>query len=349
MTITRLSGTVQTLYSELLDQIIQAEAESVARRVPAPGSFVSKQIRGGVYWYLQRLEGQRKRQYFLGPDSPELYRWMEQKRALANEMKPDADQRSGLVSMLRAGGIPRLPAPVSRILRLLHEIGVFRLGGVLVGTQAFLAYENMLGVLFPGRSRRTQDLDIAQERGIAVALDPEALPAALKEALREADTQFFAVPALDPKSPSTAFKVRGRDLRVDLLTPARGRETLPVQIPYLQAAAQPLPHLGYLIEQPEQAVVCEQSGLLVNVPQPARFVWHKLWTSVQRPATESTKAAKDRRQALELTEVLLEDRPGDLEAAWLRVPRALPIKISKALSTLSGPAAERLEAIVRAT
>ncbi|MCB1033853.1 MAG: hypothetical protein KDD47_08485 [Acidobacteria bacterium] len=347
MAIEYLPESVQTLYSELLDQTIQTEAEAVANRLPAPGSFVSKEVRGSTYWYLQRLEGQRKRQYFLGPDSPELQRWMAQKKSLAETMQPDAERRAELVSMLRAGGAARLPAAVGRVLRLLTEIGVFRLGGVLVGTQAFVAYGNMLGVRFQGSNLRTQDLDIAQDRGIAVALDPLAVPAALEEALREADSRFFAVPALDPRSPSTAFKVRGRDLRVDLLTPARGVETRPVALPYLKAAAQPLPHLGYLIDRPEQAVLCEASGLLVKVPQPARFVWHKLWASTQRPATDAAKSAKDRRQALELAEVLHADRPRDLEASWEALPGSLRSRIPTSLERLEEPTAQHLLGIAR--
>jgi hypothetical protein len=53
----RLPESVQTLYAELLDQVIQAEAAALA----APqGSFVSKTIKGKTYWYLQRMEGNRK-------------------------------------------------------------------------------------------------------------------------------------------------------------------------------------------------------------------------------------------------------------------------------------------------
>jgi hypothetical protein len=37
--------------------------------------------------------------------------------------------------------------------------------------------------------------------------------------LRASDSRFVAVPELDPRNPSTSFKVRGRGLRLDLLTP----------------------------------------------------------------------------------------------------------------------------------
>ncbi|HSU81106.1 MAG TPA: hypothetical protein VLR69_01750, partial [Thermoanaerobaculia bacterium] len=72
----RLPESVQTLYAELLDQVIQAEAEAAALAAPQ-GSFVSKSVKGKTYWYLQRVEGNRKRQQYLGRESPSLLAWIE--------------------------------------------------------------------------------------------------------------------------------------------------------------------------------------------------------------------------------------------------------------------------------
>jgi len=63
------------------------------------------------------------------------------------------------------------------------------------------------------------------------------------------------------------------------------------------------------------------AGILVNVPDPARFAFHKLWISGRRPVSEQTKAAKDLRQAGAVLEVLLEDRPTDLPPAWEALAR----------------------------
>ena len=52
----RLPESVQTLYAELLEQTIQAEAEAALLSAPQ-GTFVSKTVKGGTYWYLQRTEG----------------------------------------------------------------------------------------------------------------------------------------------------------------------------------------------------------------------------------------------------------------------------------------------------
>ncbi|MFL6263675.1 MAG: GSU2403 family nucleotidyltransferase fold protein [Thermoanaerobaculia bacterium] len=290
MAFQRLPESVQTLYAELLDQVIQAEAEAAALEAPQ-GSFVSKSIKGKTYWYLQRMEGGRKRQQYLGRESPSLLAWIESAREARERLAADAGQRARLCSMLLAGGAVAESATAVRVLSLIAQAGVFRMGGVLVGTQAFSAYGNMLGVRFEQQALRTQDIDI----GIDVSVETEPLNGSM----------------------STSFKIRGRDLRVDFLTPLLGRDSEePVFLPALGVAAHPLRFLDYLIESPAQAAIVGLDGILVNVPDPARFAFHKLLISQRRPVSEQTKAAKDLRQAAALIEVLLQDRPGDLPIAW---------------------------------
>ncbi len=322
MAFERLPESVQTLYAELLDQAIQGEAEAAVTSAPQ-GSFVSKAIKGGTYWYLQRMEGDRKRQQYLGRESPSLLAWMAGVREARARLDADAGQRARLCGMLAAGGAATESAPAVRVLSLLAQAGVFRMGGILVGTQAFSAYGNMLGVRFEQQALRTQDIDIAQDRSIGIALSVETAPLNVEKSLTGSDLGFSAVPAFDSRKPSTSFKVRGRDLRVDFLTPLFGRDSEePVFLPALGVAAHPLRFLDYLIESPAQAVVVGFDGILVNVPDPARFAFHKLLISQRRPVSEQTKAAKDLRQAGALIELLLLDRPGDLPIAWEALRRS---------------------------
>jgi hypothetical protein len=312
----RLPESVHTLYAELLDQVIQAEAEVAALAAPQ-GSFVSKTIKGKTYWYLQRMEGNRKTQQYLGRESPSLLAWIEGAREARERFAADAGQRARLSSMLVAGGATAESATTVRVLSLIAQTGVFRMGGVLVGTQAFGAYGNMLGVRFEQQALRTQDIDIAQDRSIGIALSVETSPLNVGQSLTGSDFGFSPVPAFDSRKPSTSFKIRGRDLRVDFLTPLLGRDSEePVFLPGLGVAAHPLRFLDYLIESPAQAAVVGLEGILVNVPDPARFAFHKLLISQRRPVSEQAKAAKDLRQAGALIEVLLKDRPGDLPIAW---------------------------------
>ncbi len=316
----RLPETVQTLYAELLEQSVHADATEAAIGVPA-GSFVRKKVKGHTYWYLQRMEGDRKRQHYIGAESEALLSWIEKVREARSLEAADDAGRARLCRMLGAGGAPVETAPVVKVLRLLAESGVFRHGGVLVGTHAFGAFGNMVGVRFR-QAMRTPDIDIAQEPAIGVALAAGEGIVDVGKRLVESDLGFLEVPALDPRRPSTSYMVRGRELRVDFLTPLRGPESSkPLYLPVFRVAAQPLRFLDYLIAETSQAVVVGGHGILVNVPDPARFAFHKLWTSQKRPATEQTKARKDLAQAAQVFEVLLEDRPQDFAPAWEPVTR----------------------------
>jgi hypothetical protein len=188
------------------------------------------------------------------------------------------------------------------------------MGGILVGTHAFVAYGNMLGVRFDQQTLRTQDVDLVQDRAIGIALSEETAPVQVERTLTGSGLGFFPVPSLDPRQASTSFKIRGREMRVDFLTTLLGRESAdPVFLPSLGVSAHPLRFLDYLIEQPAQAVLVAGPGVLVNVPDPARFAFFEL--------SEQTKAVKDLRQAGDLLEVLLEDRPGDVLIAWEALSR----------------------------
>ena len=64
-----------------------------------------------------------------------------------------------------------------------------------------------------------------------------------------------------------------------------------------------------------KAAVVGGSGILVNVPLPAQYALHKLWVAKNRPVSDQTKARKDIAQAQQMMEVLLADRPEDIEGA----------------------------------
>jgi hypothetical protein len=344
----RLPESVQTLYAELVDQVRIADAEAAVGA--APGTFVSKTIRGRVYWYVQRSEGAAKRQIYLGPETPELLATMEAASQQRDARSGDERRRRELVSMLAAGGMFRESAAIGTVLRVLAEASVFRAGGVLVGTQAFTCIANMLGVSFEKESLRTADVDVAHDRSIPLGLD-RVPHGDLLERLRAGNPAFFEVPGIDARRPSTSFSVRRADLRVDFLTPApRGSSSSePILLPHLGVAAQPLPGLEYLLEESIDAAAVVGSGIRVNVPSPARFAIHKLWVSTERPASEAAKARKDLRQAEQLCEVLLEDRPGDLEAAWSALPpRGRILRgARKARSRMDVSLAARLSEVLR--
>jgi hypothetical protein len=111
----------------------------------------------------------------------------------------------------------------------------------------------------------------------------------------------------------------GTEFRVDILTPNRGRDDeSPVALPAIQAEAQPLRYLDFLIYREVQAVALFGGGVAINVPAPERYALHKLLVSRMRIKTEQSqaKAQKDLQQAGELLDVLIEQRPYELQDLW---------------------------------
>ncbi len=88
-----------------------------------------------------------------------------------------------------------------------------------------------------------------------------------------------------------------------------------MELPALRAWAQPLRFLDYLIHEPVAAAVLYRGGVLVNVPQPARFAIHKLIVATRRNAGAAAKAGKDIAQAAALIRILAADRPDEMQAA----------------------------------
>ena len=319
MTVHRYDATLTSLFAELLDQLLAlAGQRSIAN---LRGGFTSKTLNNRRYWYFQYREpNQTVRQIYIGPDGAATRRFVETFEQEREKVETDERQIERLCAMLRQGGIRTADAGTFRILRALSDSGLFRQGAVLVGTHAFVTIGNLLGVRWAHPSAQTQDIDVARDNSLDLALPP-ADSMDLPAVLDNLQMGFLPVPSLNRKVPSTSFKVRGRDFRLDLLTPAKGTRTRPVYFASINASAQPLRFLDYIMEQPERAPFIGRSAFLVNVPDPARFALHKLISSQLRVPAFHAKATKDQEQAAQLLELLIEDRPADLESAWQGIHR----------------------------
>ncbi len=315
MPIRRLSAPVTALYAELLDLLLIRETQrSIAH---LRGGFTSKILNDRRYWYFQYRDIRKGvRQIYIGPDNDAARHLIRQFEEGRHTIKADEQHINELAAMLRRGEMHTVDSVVFKVLQALSDSGLFKRGAVLVGTHAFVALGNLLGVKWVSPASQTQDIDLAQDSTVGLALPEASESVDLPAVLDNLQMGFLPVPPLNPKDPSTSFKIRGRSLRLDLLTPATGRRTKPVPLTSLKAAAQPVRFLDYLLELPERAALLGRSAILVNVPDPARFAIHKLIVSQHRIAAFHTKAAKDRAQAAQLLEVLAEERPSELKAAW---------------------------------
>ena len=308
----RLPLPIQTLYADLLER---CALDRLATDFPVGGSFFKKNVSGRVYWYFRDIAGDdgRRRDRYVGPDSPQIQRRI----AAQRDAKQTYRERRTLVTSLERAGLKGPDAMTGRILEALADAGAFRLRTVVVGTIAYQAYAGLLGVLLGSRNVTTSDLDLAQFQSVSIAVDDD-VRTSLGEILKTVDPRF--APIMDLKDPRRATRYAlGNTYRVDLLAPIEGAdEDGPVALPALKADAQPLRFLDFLIYREIQAAVLFGAGIAVNVPAPERFALHKLLVSRLRfQARDSqAKAAKDLRQASELIDVLSDQRPYELRDLW---------------------------------
>ncbi|MGH7555967.1 MAG: GSU2403 family nucleotidyltransferase fold protein, partial [Longimicrobiales bacterium] len=194
--------------------------------------------------------------------------------------------------------------------------GVFRHGAMLVGTHAFGAILNALGVGLPA-NYYTADIDVARYDAIPLAARPER---GIVELLERSGLPFVEVPELDVRKPSTSFRARGRKLRVDLLVPGDTRYRT-YRIPELGAHATGLPFLDYLLADRVPAVVLGRDHVVpVRVPNAARYCLHKLIVASLRASRAAAKADKDIAQSAVLAAVLAEKFEADLHEAARKAP-----------------------------
>jgi hypothetical protein len=318
---TRQPQEIQTLYAELSERLAAYEAARSFSTLK--GGFAKKRVSGADYWYFKTSatpSGQRE--YWVGSDTPATRSVIEAYQKGRAEVEAVESAIDRLCAMLRQGGAMTTDTASAKVISGLGSAGVFRLGAVLVGTHAFVALGNVLGVRWQS-GMRTEDIDVLASPVLEVAVGEAG--ADLPATLESLNMGFLPVPGLDARRPETSFKVRGKTLRVDLLTPARGRrDGDPIQIPRLKASAQPLEFIDFLLESPVDTPVINGGATQVKVPDPARFALHKLIVSVDRSIAMQTKAGKDRQQAAEMIEVLMADRPGDIGLAVESINRRSP-------------------------
>jgi len=290
-----------TAFAELQDALAMSEEG---------GGFTAKSVRGRRYWYRQRrgADGRRVQDY-LGPETPALLAEIARGKEVQGEIK---DRRS-LVQALKAAGLHGPDAFSGRVIAALAQAGLFAQGGVLIGSHAFGAAVNLLGVSLGATALlRTEDVDLVPPLSLAVATRP--IPS-LESVLKGVDPRFESVAGLDPRSPPVTFRVVGTLFRLDLVRPAKGAATKPIRLPNLMAGAAPLRFLDYLIEDSLPTVLLHGSGVAIRIPEPARFALHKLLVAGDRPLHQQARARKDDWQAGHLLAILIEQRPEDIVKA----------------------------------
>lgn len=266
------------------------------------------------YWYDHYRVGNQTADRYIGEDTPELRVRLGRQADIANSEKQASAARARLMRTLRAEGYLMSDVGTGQVVSALARTGVFRLGGTLVGTQAFRCYEGELGVRIAAQSAAmTNDIDIASFEHLSVALQDR-----VDEPLGDvfSNLKFAPVPSLK-KGQAWRWMQTERQTLVEFLAPSFNDREGVVDLPALGVSAQSLHFLNYLIAEPIRVPLLYRSGVLVQVPRPERFAIHKLIVADRRRGgPDALKSRKDRAQAAFLIDVLHQDRPEDLAEAY---------------------------------
>jgi hypothetical protein len=303
----RLELNFHTQYAEAKER-----ARTEVELLPGtPGTLTLRTVTGQSYWYrrYKAVAGREVEDFVCRHDD-------EAARHAVRERISAALWMQSQVRQLRTLGMQVADKDAARLLVELHNRQLFAGGLALVGTLAFASLLNDLGAI--AIAARTQDIDLARRQALKLAA-----PVPFLEAVQATLLEFFPVPGLAPSAPSTSVKRPGAEgLRVDVLAPGDVLGSV-TPIPELAWHAQTVPFFDYLLQAPRAgAVLAGGHCIPANLPDPARFVWHKLYSSTKRHS-DTAKARKDLQQAAVLAAVLADVDTGALEEAAAAAPGEL--------------------------
>jgi hypothetical protein len=308
-----IPASLQTTYANLL------QAHLGRPHFDFDGAPFTIEKRGKLYWYVNQrgVGASPPRQRYLGPDTDAMRTRIDAMRSQRSDRDDLREACTRMVAQLRAGGIQGIDRQTGTALRALVRSGVFRLGGTLVGTQAFRHYDLELGVQLGAsdaadqRLRETQDMDIACFERLASTIEDEAEPD-LAQSL--SDLGYKPINRLERNKP-TSWRHANSVYDIDFLTPSFDDELRPTHLASLNVWAQGLHYLDFLIKDPMPAVSIYMEGLLVQVPRPERYAVHKLIVSQKCAAGSGAKARKDLQQARAIIWAMAEDRSHEINSA----------------------------------
>lgn len=311
MHFTELSLGAQTAYAEVMDQAHSLELQASLSNLP--GAFHQRQIKGRTYWYFgyRDIDG-RGRMAYVGPDNDRVRALIERfgKARIPDGLAPQARAAIAL-------GCAEVLPKHFRVIRRLADYGFFRAGGLLIGTHAFLALGNLLGVRWVSGDK-TLDVDFDHAgKNVSLAL-PTNLKIDVHGALESLEMGLLPITQFGGNAGAQYRSPTDQELRLDFVTALTRKSDEPVVIPELNLALEPLKFMEFSLTQPTQGCIIGRDGAcVVNLPTPERFAVHKLIVYGERPVSQRAKATKDLLQAASLVAYFLETgRQSEFNAVW---------------------------------
>lgn len=279
-----------------------------------PGTLTERENEGGTRFWVHRYSdgtGRRQESYVGKSGEADVNSHL----AKLRQRIAEANATISRVRVLARADFATVDRKTYATAAVLHNHGLFQAGAFLIGSHAYGALLNGLGI--KSVPYATEDIDIARAERLAL---PELPP--FLELLRETGVEFFEVPALSRREPPTSFKEGGRSrLKVDFLAPSPGDDYPAVPVPELKVHARGMPYLRYLLGESQQLPLLSSHGVvLVRVPVPERYAVHKL--IISQLGGKSGEPGRDLAQAAVLIDALAERFPGAIEDALKAVPKS---------------------------
>lgn len=310
MRYTELSLSAQTAYAELFEQTRAFELGNALAGLT--GSFQKLTRKNQEYWYFAYRDLDRKvRMVYVGPNEERVNRLVERFEQI-RQQKPLAPPSQAALALGCSATAPKH----FRMIKRLSEYGFFRAGGVLIGSHAFLAMGNLLGVRWRDGAA-TLDVDFAHAgKNVSVAL-PADIRIDVHDALESLEMGLLPITQFNGKAGAQYRNPADQELRLDFVTSAN-RSGKPVHMPQLNLMFEPLKFMEYSLQDTTQGCVISRDGAcVVNLPAPERYAVHKLIVYGERPLTERTKATKDLLQAASLIDYFVgTGRSAVFNRAW---------------------------------
>lgn len=304
----------QTFHTEFENLFQWAQTQETIH-IGTPGRIEERQRGKDTFFYHRFYDanGNQIEKYIGGPaSSPEGD--LARKNAL--ERISSAEMIVKNVKDFRKLGFAIIEDKAGATLAALHNHELFSKGLTLIGSHAYGAILNKLGVMAP--NYLTEDIDTVRSNPLNLATTPQM---SLLEILKTSGLPFLKTKTgLKPGDKSETYRLPGKEkLLVDLLVHGSNVGE-PILVPELEAYAQSVPHLNYLVNgRLESVILSKHYAVPVYTPSPAQFAVHKLFSATSR-VNQSAKSDKDILQAATVICAVEDKYPGEIEDALNAFP-----------------------------
>jgi hypothetical protein len=284
----RVSANLEQIYNAWLDARRQLDA------LPVSMYWVTK----GETDYLTVKASSSDNGASIGPRNADTEKQFAEFTETKEEFKTRVQSFDAVIqeraALYRRLHLPSLPDRQAEILRKLDIEELLGNDLIVVGTNAFVAYELVIGAKLPTGNEETEDFDLAWCRGSKVSLatllgKPPANSKTLFGVLKSIDSSY----QISPKKPYQAVSRDGYE--VELLA-APSTHPLPKNEAFDPMAS--LVEQEWLLKGAAVSVIVAtvrgRAAPLV-VPDPRWMALHKLWLA-DKPERRADKKDKDRRQ-----------------------------------------------------